>query len=70
MKNAWRLRRLHEQSMFHHERELSMVSLKKDHWFRKLCAIHGSHLNICSFAPHIVSLFVDEKTVLTTVSEF
>ena len=43
---------------------------KKNTQFRNLCAIQRSPLNICSFASSIVSLFVHEKALLMSVSEF
>ena len=67
--NAWRLRRPHEQTVFHHERDFSTVPLQKTTPFRNLCAIQRSPLNICSFASSIVSLFVHEKALLISVSE-
>ena len=69
--NAWRLRRHHEQTVFHHEREFSIVSLpKKATPFRSLRAIQRSPLNIRSFFSSIVSLFEHEKALLMSVSEF
>ena len=38
--------------------------------FRNLCAIHGPPSSICSFASSIASLFVHEKALLISVSEF
>ena len=65
--NAWRLR--HEQTVFHHESEFSVVSLQKNTPFRNLCAIQRSPLNICSFASSIVSLCVHEKALHMSVRE-
>ena len=60
----------HEQTVFHHESEFSVVSLKKKTAFRNLCAIQRSPLNICSFASSIVSPLVHEMALLMLVSEF
>ena len=48
--NAWRLRRIHEQTAFHHEREFSIVSLQKKHSLaQSLChqEVSFEHLFVC-----------------------
>ena len=69
--DTWRLRRSHEQTpVSPRKRTLRRVPAGRP----PHCAVSGpsigSPLNICSFASSIVSLFVQEKALLMSVSEF